>query len=71
MVVGKAHGHHIGKTKYSFSNAGQLLCSVSTVFFAGLLSCDRNPGNWIHKGFEIWYGEWLALNSSDSSWYIA
>ena len=67
VVVGKAHGHHIGKalltcsytTKYSFSNAGQLLCSVST---AGQSSCNRKPGNWIHKGLEIWYGEWLALH---------
>ena len=24
--------------------------------------CDQKTGNWLHKGFKIWYREWLALH---------
>ena len=40
---------------------GQLLCLVGTVFCAAQSSCDWKPGNQLHKGLKIWYGECLAF----------
>ena len=67
VVVGKAHGHHIGKgaalscllilatlkDTHSFSKAGMVSFYVQ---ISVLVSCL------LHKGLKIWYGEWLALH---------
>ena len=69
VVVGKSHGHHVGKELYSVAylklhykthaalgNAWMVSFYALSVQLSVLcqLSCDREYGNWLHKGLKIW-----------------
>ena len=67
--MGEGHGQYVGRcsihlltrAKYSFKVKLEwsVLCSVGTVFCAGLFSviCGRKSGNRLHKGLEVRHGK--------------